>query len=246
MVAIRVGNVSLEQVQQDWDRFGENDPLWAVYSSKKFRDGTWDTEAFFESGRLEVEEILTLAEPPATGRCLDFGCGVGRLSLPLAQHFGEVIGVDIAPSMIKKAEQFKGDAGNVTYVLNDREDLRQFDSESFDFINASIVLQHMPVRFALGYLREFARLLTPAGMIAFTLPSEPAATLRGWLYRFVPRPLIYAYKRRRDGATMEMNNIPIARLVGELERAGLLVDKVRVSGSGGPNWLAFRYCCTRA
>lgn len=237
--------MELEQLQQDWDRFGRTDPLWAVNSSRGARGGNWDEAAFFDTGRTEVAEVLALAAPPPEGRCLDFGCGVGRLTQPLAEHFREVVGVDIAPSMIKEAERYKGDAGNVSYVLNESEDLSQFTDAGFDFINCSIVLQHMPPQFALGYLREFARLLTPGGQAVFTLPSEPAATLRGRLYRVLPRPLIYAYKRRRDGATMEMNAIPIGRLIGELESFGLVVNKVRTSGSAGPNWIAYRYVCTK-
>lgn len=237
--------MGLDQLQQDWDRFGQDDPLWAVYSSSEARGGKWDEAAFFATGRAEIAEVLALVSPPADGRCLDFGCGVGRLTLPLAAHFREVIGVDIAPSMIKEAERYKGDTGNVTYVLNQREDLSQFPDASFDFITCSIVLQHMPPRFALGYLREFSRLLTPGGQVVFTLPSEPAPTMRGRLYRVLPRPLIYAYKRRRDGATMEMNAIPIGRLIGELESLGLRVDKVQTSGSAGPNWIAYRYVCTK-
>lgn len=237
--------MGLEQVRQDWQRFGTEDPLWAVLSDPEFRGGGWDEEAFFATGQREIAELLDLTNPPRNGRALDFGCGVGRLTLPLADHFREVVGVDIAPSMIEKAKTYKGTQGNVAYVVNQRDDLSQFPDESFDFVNASIVLQHMPPRLALGYLREFARILTPGGQLTFTLPTEPAATARGRLRRVVPMPLVWTYKRWRHGATMEMHAIPIGRLVPQLESFGLNVDKVRSSTSGGLNWRAYRYCCTK-
>ncbi|MCW2682648.1 MAG: Methyltransferase type 11 [Blastococcus sp.] len=237
--------MGLEEVQREWDRYGREDPLWAVYTSSERRGGKWDDESFFETGRREVAEVLELTDPSPDGRCLDFGCGVGRLTLPLAAHFREAVGVDIAPSMIEKANSYKGSAGNVSYVLNQREDLGQFPDGSFDFINSSIVLQHMSPALALGYLREFSRLLAPGGQLTFTLPTGPSSALKGWFYRVVPRPVVYAYKRRRHGVTMEMNAIPIERLIGHLEGFGLHVDKVRSSGSAGRGWRAFRYCCTK-
>ena len=97
-----------------------------------------------------MAQVLELTDPPRAGRCLDFGCGVGRLTLALAAHFREVVGVDIAPSMLERAEKYKGPASNVSYVLNGREDLSQFPDGSFDFVHASIVLQHMSPRLALG------------------------------------------------------------------------------------------------
>ncbi|MEU2349086.1 class I SAM-dependent methyltransferase [Modestobacter sp. NPDC049651] len=242
--------MTLSDVQQNWDRFGRQDPLWAILTTDDARGGRWDESAFFASGEVAVAELLALTDPPPTGRALDFGCGVGRLTLPLARHFREVVGVDIAPSMLALAERYKaerhtGAPGDLRYVLNQRPDLGQFESGSFDFVNAAIVLQHMRPAIALGYLREFARLLAPGGQLVFNLPSEPAPTFRGRLYRVLPRRVIYAYKRRRDGSVMEMNGIPIGRLVVELERAGLTVEKVRSNAGGGRNWLAFLYCCRR-
>jgi SAM-dependent methyltransferase len=237
--------MALKHVQQNWDRFGQQDPLWAILTTDGVRGGQWDEAAFFETGRRAVEEVLAFTDPPRTGRCLDFGCGVGRLTLPLARHFREVVGVDIAPSMLERAEIYKGTVDNVTYVLNAREDLGQFASGSFDFVNCDIVLQHMRPRLARGYLREFSRILAPGGQLVFDLPSEPAPTLRGQLYRVLPRALIYAYKKHRDGAVMEMNGIPIGRLIPELESFGFHVDKVRTTGGGGRNWRAFRYSCAK-
>ena len=236
--------MALERVQRNWDRFGQLDPLWAVVSRGDKRGGAWDEDEFFETGRREVADVLALAEPSAMGSCLDFGCGVGRLTLSFADHFDQVVGVDIAPSMIAKANEFADQVGNVRYELNAAPDLALFPDESFDFVNASIVLQHMPSQFALGYLHEFARVLTPGGRLVFNLPSEPTRTLRGWLYRVAPKRLIYALKTRRDGAAMEMNPVPIAQLIGRLEAAGLTVERVR-SFYVGDNWLAFRYVCMK-
>ena len=39
------------------------------------------------------------------GTALDFGCGVWRLTQPLADHFKEVCGIDISPNFIELANK---------------------------------------------------------------------------------------------------------------------------------------------
>src|SRR5262249_53742407 len=45
----------------------------------------------------------------------------------------------------------------------------------FDLVISLIVLQHVPAALSVRYLLEFARVLRPGGVMAFQLPSEPAA-----------------------------------------------------------------------
>ncbi|MBN1439942.1 MAG: methyltransferase domain-containing protein [Anaerolineales bacterium] len=62
---------------------------------------------FFATGVQENESQLeflrTIHLNPDRPRALDFGYGIGRLTQPLAIHFKEIIGVDIAPLMLKLA-----------------------------------------------------------------------------------------------------------------------------------------------
>lgn len=238
--------MGLKEVQQDWTFLGDQDPLWAILSDPRRRGGGWDEQAFFATGKRDVAALLDLTGARAAGRCLDFGCGVGRLTLPFAAHFREVVGVDISPSMIARAERYRGDAHNVTYFLNQSRHLRQFPDARFEFINASIVLQHMEPGLALGYLREFARLLSPGGQLVFTLPNRPESALKALLYQVLPPRVLSAWKRRRRVIThMEMHCIPVDRVIIEIEQAGLTVGKVRSSRTGGPGWRAFLYCCSK-
>ena len=66
--------------------------------------------AFYRRGRLPYAPGLadTLAEAlrlDGRGRLLDVGCGPGVLALELADHFGEVVGVDPDPDMIAEARR---------------------------------------------------------------------------------------------------------------------------------------------
>jgi SAM-dependent methyltransferase len=240
--------VDLREVRDAWNTFGETDPMWAVLTEPGREGGKWDPEEFFATGRREIAGVMALLDevggPQERGAALDFGCGVGRLSQALAEHFESVTGVDIAPSMIAAAERHNT-RSNCRFVLNERPDLAVVPDASVDFVYTTIVLQHMPPAAALGYVAEFARVLKPGGMAVLTVPSRPSNTVIGRLYRVVPRPLIHAYVRRRFGAVMQMHGIPMETLVPAMTRAGLRVERVDPDTSPGPNWVGFRYVLRR-
>lgn len=168
--------MKLEALKKDWDALGRIDPLWAVLTHEDRRNHGWDEDAFFETGRTEIAGVMRDVErlglPARRERCLDFGCGVGRLTQALAEHFTRCDGVDIAPSMLEEARRFNRHGGRIAFHLNDTDDLSLFPDGTFDFIYSNIVLQHVGPEAAKTYIREFVRLLAPGGLALFQLPSE--------------------------------------------------------------------------
>jgi SAM-dependent methyltransferase len=186
--------VSLDQLQDDWTRLGAEDPLWAVYVAPGTRGGNWDVDAFFELGRTEVSKALAelpkLGLTPGSGRALDFGCGVGRLSQALAEHVDRVTGLDIAPTMLAKARELDRSGGRVEFVLNEASDLSIIETGSVDIVYSSLVLQHIPHDLQGGYLKEFVRVLAPGGVAIFQVASRPTRSFKGFVFRFAPWPLL--------------------------------------------------------
>lgn len=167
--------MDLAELQRNWDEFGKLDPLWAIRTEPDKRGGKWDVGEFFRSGEGHVRELvdrLTELGLPTSGVALDFGCGVGRLTQAFGDHFDEVWGIDIAPSMIEGAETFNRQGSRVHYVVNDTSDLRRFEDASFDLVFSVIVLQHIRSDIALGYVREFFRICKPGGAVVFQIPSH--------------------------------------------------------------------------
>lgn len=171
-------STDLKRLAENWEELGRRDPLWAILSLPEKRDGNWNLREFFESGAKEVAGVLeyvgSLGISQPRRRALDFGCGVGRLTQALCQHFDECCGVDIAPSMVRLAEEYNSYGSRCQYYVNDSDDLSLFEDNTFDFVYSNIVLQHMKPKYSKRYIKEFLRILAPEGVLLFQIPSEPA------------------------------------------------------------------------
>lgn len=170
--------MGLSELQRQWDRLGQRDPFWAILTRDDKRDGGWTAGEFFADGIREIDEMLRAARrfgiAIPTGRALDFGSGAGRLTQALCAHFEHTDGVDIAPAMLALARQHNRYPERCRYHLNQSSDLRLFPDAAFNFICSLIVLQHVPQASARDYIREFARVLAPGGLLVFQIPSEKA------------------------------------------------------------------------
>jgi len=243
-------NLNLKALRKHWDLFASRDPLWAILTHPDRKGSRWDTREFFETGVWEIgrslEQVEALHPLPRKRRALDFGCGVGRLTQPLAQHFEEVYGVDISASMIQQAKDFNQHGSRCQYVLNQRDDLRIFADEHFDFIYSNITLQHMPPRYSRRYIAEFLRVLAPGGALLFQIPSKTrdagskiGRATRTFYYRFLWDLL------HPDTPYMGMygvSNVEVVRLIG---RNGGRLIHAAPDPAAEPEWEGYRYLVTR-
>lgn len=219
--------------------------MWAILTEDPEKLGNhWDPTAFFQSGANEVNALLARARALHPNmdfdRALDFGCGVGRLSRALSPHFRSVLGVDIAPSMIKRARELNAAYANCEFLQNDSERLANVPDGSVSFVYSNIVLQHMPKQYAFGYIKEFFRVTRPGGLVVFQLPSSNALSPKRLIVsaflavaKLLPRPQAIAYRQRKyKGATREL----IERLPASvMEMHGSAKSKVvqQVQAAGG-------------
>ncbi|HEX6810928.1 MAG TPA: class I SAM-dependent methyltransferase [Planctomycetota bacterium] len=175
--------MDFEKLKQSWQHLGATDPRWAILTEPGREGGKWDDASFWRSGEDFVDwvaqHLMGLGALPVRGRALDFGCGHGRLTQALAKHFADVVGVDIAASMIEVARAANRHGARVNYVLNERPDLSVLPDNSFDFVLTVLVLQHMRPDYSAGYLREFLRVLRPGGLMFFQIPVDALAPAAG-------------------------------------------------------------------
>lgn len=168
--------MNFDNLAKTWDCFGETDPMWSILTEEDKKGNKWDPDEFFHRGELEIEAGFyhgdKIKKLTSHARSLDFGCGVGRLTLALASRFEESHGVDISEGMINHANGFKEsrNVANAFYHLNRRNNLELFQDSYFDYIISLIVLQHMEPRYFTKYIEEFVRVLKPDGLAVFQLP----------------------------------------------------------------------------
>ena len=184
---------------------------------------------------------------PAAGRdwALDFGCGVGRLSLALSTHFARVTGVDASPSMLARAREIAGD--RCEFVLNRAVDLAPFGDASVDLAYSSLVLQHLPRDQALLYVRELLRVTRSGGCVVIQVASRPDWSAKGMAFRFAPTRLIGWAQRRllHYPAPMLMTALPDPVVRAAVGAAGGSVLAVEPDPSYGGHWHYTRYYLDR-
>lgn len=246
------GGMSLEFVRQTYERLGREDPLYAVLSCRKYRHNRWDLHAFFETGRKEIAEVLQYVEqlgwPLRFGRALDFGCGVGRLSQALAEHFQEVVGVDIAESMVQRARELNRHGDRVSYLVNTTDDLGVLSAGAFDFVYSNITLQHIPPDCGKRYIREFLRVLRPGGLALFQVPAGRRyrpGSLAEALYKFRRHYLRRFLRAICLRPPVEIHYIPRADVEEVLRSAGGKIVDVLPEGKRSKRGKSFRYCATK-
>jgi 2-polyprenyl-3-methyl-5-hydroxy-6-metoxy-1,4-benzoquinol methylase len=115
---------------------------------------------------------------------LDVGtaCGVNLRGIKQTGVFKKVVGVDSSPYLINLGKATHGFSEEELMVLDARELLEYFDSESFDMIHCTQTLEHIPEEHISDVLRSFNELLTPSGLLFLVVdaitPGQSAEMLK--------------------------------------------------------------------
>ncbi len=233
---------------EEWEAWGERDPYFGVLAHDRFRRSHLNEaslEDFFRSGREEVEHILADARAQlgalSLARTLDFGCGVGRMLIPLAQQSGSAVGVDVSAAMRAEAERncTRFQVGNVRLV-GTLEELPA--AETFTFVHSYIVMQHIPHARGLRIIAALLERLAPGGALALHLTygrRRYAYNLgRQTQVRRVLRAMglpwkIFLRRVRRGDPHMLMNLYDVNRVLFLLQRHGVRGGGFRFTDHSG-------------
>lgn len=219
----------MPQHHKEWERAGRTDPYFGVLSCPEYRAECITEESlstFYQTGEEHVRQLLRLLQTMyasvGMNSVLDFGCGVGRLVIPFAQHFSRAVGVDISASMIALAQKRTSEVGlqNVTFVNRIDE-----AAESFDLAHSYLVFQHIPWTVGRPIIDKIAERVRPGGVIAlhFVLKMR-----RSWIrnvqhsVRKRVTPWHYAINliggNRWDEPLQEMNAYPLTTILYSLHQ----------------------------
>lgn len=155
---------------EDWEELAQREPYFPVLTDEGIRD-----VAFLKSGEEDIALLLaaiasTLGHDVPLTAALDFGCGAGRLTIPLARRATRVVGCDIAPTILEHARRNVQEAGlgNVTFI-----EPAELGERQFDFVCSLLTFQHIPPEEGYEFIRSLLRLLAPGGVFALQLTLEP-------------------------------------------------------------------------
>jgi SAM-dependent methyltransferase len=176
-----------------WERFARDDPLFFIETDPRLRG---DLDDFLTSGRALADWALELAgDGLAHGRALEIGCGMGRNVIGLARHFQRVDGIDVAATMLERAEGI-GVPGNVHLALTPGDGTLDFGDGELDLVFSHLVLQHVPEEAVVArYLAETARVLRPSGRALLQFDTRPGSPAERVVHA-LPDPLLPRRLRR--------------------------------------------------
>lgn len=188
----------MDRAKQIWEDLGETDAYFAVSTCDDFRKRNLDEaakEKFFQSGEEHVERLWDEIEKGFgikfnPGHALDYGCGVGRVLLALAEKCEKVTGVDISQSMLNETRKNCSERDLKNVQLKNADEFLTANSEKFDFVHSYIVLQHIDPKVGNEIIRKTVETLeiNGVGMVHVTFFDQADANtkFRSRVYRDVP------------------------------------------------------------
>lgn len=109
-----------------------------------------------------TDQTLALMDLQAADRVLDLGCGTGWASRRMARVAGEVIGLDVADEMLRRAEKASSAFKNIRYVWGSAESIPAADNYFSKVLSVESFYYYADQGKALDELR---RVMAPGGKL---------------------------------------------------------------------------------
>ncbi len=158
-----------------WDARAQEDAYFFVDDRQPY--GAPDTESFWADGQslldYYAEHLGAHIEPGDT--VVEIGCGIGRLTRPIAARAAHVHALDVSARMLDRARTEHPDLDNVDWVQGSGSDLQPVGDAGAHACLSHVVFQHIPdPRITLSYVTEMGRVLRSGGWSAFQVSNAPS------------------------------------------------------------------------
>lgn len=138
-------------------------------------------QAYWESGKPQAELVLDLVGVGAS--VLDFGCGDGRIAIPMAKLGLNVVAVDAATEMVERldhnAQVQELAIGEINVGIWDG--ITDVEWPTFDAVNARAVFIHHGHADVAVMVKNLAAILKPGGYLIADWPVGEHHERRDWI-----------------------------------------------------------------
>lgn len=175
----------LAQVRRVWTELGQKRPFFSVLGERRFAPDQVEKnrEAFEKTGRDETDVLkrrlaaleIDVADHP---EAVDYGCGVGRVTVPFGAVFKKVTGFDISQPHLDLAQAAVRAEGRRNVTLAVVKDIRTLDVPQHDFFHSRMVLHRNPPPLQAQILRRCLARVRIGGIAVFQLLTH----LEGYAY----------------------------------------------------------------
>ena len=180
-----------------FEAFAAREPHFAVLTDPRFLRANLTPEherEFFASGEAVVSWMLAVIDAGLSAQfapmsILEYGCGPGRLALPLARRPGSVTAVDRSPVMLDLARR-EAERHGLGHIVFQTPAQLFTAPRTFDLVVCYQVLQRLPSHEAKALLDQLLGLIGPGGVGVFQWPYRTGdSSLVGatrWLREHLP------------------------------------------------------------
>jgi 2-polyprenyl-3-methyl-5-hydroxy-6-metoxy-1,4-benzoquinol methylase len=217
-------------IKEAWQAEGRTQAHFSVLSSEEFLptnlarsiDSFWasgEAEAVLATRILARHGVANLAERV----CVEYGCGVGRVTNGFARLFKTVHGYDISEPHLVHARQHTAEVGLKNIVYHECLEMMKTQIEPCDFFYSAIVFQHNPPPVIMELIRRALASLRPGGVAIFQVPTFIAD------YQFKLKDWLEA----GPGSRVHMHCVPQAQIIECIFNQGCKLLEIREDGFAG-------------
>jgi SAM-dependent methyltransferase len=235
-----------DRIREAWTHLGQVRPHHSVLTRQDYLPESINEESiesFYASGVREVSTIDAILRRhgfshPELKICVEYGCGLGRVTFALATMFKTIHAYDISPNHLTLARRRAAEKGlrNVQFHLCSADAITE-ELEPCDFFYSCIVFQHNPPPIMRELIAASLRSLRAGGVAIFQAPIYGT----GYSFR------IKDYLAGPQQLDIEMHCIPQQTVFSLIAEADCRVLEVREDGwIGAPGrWISNTFVVQR-
>lgn len=168
---------SMRSHDETWEHLARDDAEYYILTEDVDFGTPQGQQHFYDSGSADANGIWTQSRRWMDGEpttAVEIGCGIGRLTLPMARRLPEIRAIDVSPTMLRRLADNCAAAG--------LDSVRGFlpaeawdTGRPVDFAYSRWVLQHIPDFGVIeGYVARLGACMRPGAVAHLQLDTRPA------------------------------------------------------------------------